>query len=82
MRLNVSAAMDLLLAAEAGGIWAQKSGHSTSIVHGTVIGTNDVKGQSDAVRGALVGGTDERGVRPRHAQDRDSLQQLIAACPQ
>ena len=57
MRLFVSAAIGLLLIAGVCEVRAQKSGQSISIVYGTVVAAKDVKEQSNAAKGALVGGT-------------------------
>lgn len=57
MKKLLCAATGLLLLVTVQGLWAQKSGQSISIVYGTVVAAKDVKEQSDAAKGALVGGT-------------------------
>ncbi len=52
-----STAIALLLFLVASAAWAQKSGQSITIVYGKVISAKDTQVQSNAGKGALVGGT-------------------------
>lgn len=57
MKCVLTTIIGMLLASGIDSARAQKSGQSISIVHGTVISTRSVQLQSEAPKGALVGGT-------------------------
>ena len=56
-RYSIYSILGLLLIAHASIAWGQRSGQSISIVYGTVVGAKEVTEQSNAAKGALVGGT-------------------------